>query len=123
MLPPPPLTGRVGNWRAGLGRSLCSLFPRPFRDAGLACGDGEGTGERPASDGAVAGPVGKKPARVLVGLPERPQVIENWPWQRDDPLFVALADDPQLTIDAVDGRDLEGSPFTGTQAAGSDELH
>src|SRR5262244_4565684 len=22
--------GRVGDWRAGLGRSLCSLLPRPF---------------------------------------------------------------------------------------------
>jgi hypothetical protein len=25
-----PPHGRVGDWRAGLGRSLCSLFPRPF---------------------------------------------------------------------------------------------
>src|SRR5262245_27012474 len=25
-----PLIGRVGDWRAGLGRSLCSLLPRPF---------------------------------------------------------------------------------------------
>jgi hypothetical protein len=25
-----PLAGRVGDWRAGLGRSLCSLLPRPF---------------------------------------------------------------------------------------------
>src|SRR5262245_65743225 len=27
---PESLTGRVGDWRAGLGRSLCSLLPRPF---------------------------------------------------------------------------------------------
>src|SRR5262245_49218255 len=27
---PEPLTGRVGDWRAGLGRSLYSLLPRPF---------------------------------------------------------------------------------------------
>jgi hypothetical protein len=27
---PSALTGRVGDWRAGLGRSLCSLLPRPF---------------------------------------------------------------------------------------------
>src|SRR5499426_3049830 len=27
---PSPLIGRVGDWRAGLGRSLCSLLPRPF---------------------------------------------------------------------------------------------
>src|SRR5262249_30714591 len=25
----PPIS-RVGDWRAGLGRSLCSLLPRPF---------------------------------------------------------------------------------------------
>src|SRR6516165_7240328 len=25
-----PPRGRVGGWRAGLGRSLCSLLPRPF---------------------------------------------------------------------------------------------
>src|SRR5262249_61611644 len=25
-----PLLGRVGDWRAGLGRILCSLLPRPF---------------------------------------------------------------------------------------------
>jgi hypothetical protein len=25
-----PPKSRVGDWRAGLGRSLCSLFPRPF---------------------------------------------------------------------------------------------
>jgi len=28
---PKPLTGRVEDWRAGLGRSLYSLFSRPFR--------------------------------------------------------------------------------------------
>ena len=27
---PEPLTGRVEDWRAGLGRSLCSLLSRPF---------------------------------------------------------------------------------------------
>ena len=30
MLPSPPLTGRVGDWRAGLGRSSCSLLARSF---------------------------------------------------------------------------------------------
>jgi len=28
--PPPVPTGRVEDWRAGLGRCLCSLLPRPF---------------------------------------------------------------------------------------------
>jgi hypothetical protein len=27
---PEPLTGRVEAWRAGVGRSLCSLLSRPF---------------------------------------------------------------------------------------------
>src|SRR5262245_51862631 len=83
-------------------------------DAGPACRDREGTAERPASDRAVADLVGKKPPRVLVGLPELAQVVQNRPRQRDDPLFVALADDPQLTIDPVDGPNLEGGCLSGT---------
>ena len=56
-----------------------------------------------------------------MGRPEPAQAIQDWLGQRDDPLFVALADDAQLTIDAVDGPDLDRSSFTGTQAAGVDE--
>ena len=56
-----------------------------------------------------------------MGLPELAQAIQDWTGQRDDPLFVALADDPQVSIDAVDGPDLEGSSFAGTQAAGVNE--
>jgi hypothetical protein len=25
-----PLIGRVGDWRAGVGRSMCYVLPRPF---------------------------------------------------------------------------------------------
>jgi hypothetical protein len=47
--------------------------------------------------------------------------MQDWAGQRDDPLFVALADDAHLAIDAVDGPDLERSSFAGTQATGVDE--
>ena len=56
-----------------------------------------------------------------MGCPELAQVVQNCLGEQDDPLFVALAEDPQQTIDAVDGPDLERSSFTGTQAAGVDE--
>ena len=56
-----------------------------------------------------------------MGLPEGAQAIQDWVGQRDDPLFVALADDAQVSIDAVDGHDLERSSLAGTQAAGVDE--
>ena len=46
-------------------------------DAGLVCGEGEGAAERPASDGPVAGLVGKKPPWVPVGGPELAQVLQN----------------------------------------------
>jgi hypothetical protein len=98
--------------------AVTKAMERGPADAGLVCGEGEGTAERPASDGPVAGLVRKKPPWVPVGGPELAQVLQNWLGQGDDPLFVTLADDPQLAIDAVDGRDLEGSSFTGTQATG-----
>jgi hypothetical protein len=96
------------------GVAVPKAMKRGPGDAGLTCCDREGTAERPASDRAVAGLVGKKPTRVLVGLPELAQVVQNWPGQRDDPLFVALADDPQLTIDPVDGADLERGCLSST---------
>ena len=97
------------------------VMERNAGDAGLACGDHDGTAERPASDWPVAGLVGKEPTRVPVGRPEFAQVVQNWLWQGNDPLLVALADDPQQTIDAVDGRNLKPSSFSGTQAAGVDD--
>ena len=96
------------------GVAVPKAMQRGPGDAGLVCRDREGTAERPAPDWPVAGLVWKKPARVLVGLPERAQVVQNWPGQRDDPLFVALADDPQLTIDPVDGPNLERGCLSGT---------
>ena len=90
-------------------------------DAGLACSEREGTAERPASDGPVAGLVGKKPPWVPVGGPELAQVLQNCLGQGDDPLFVTLADNPQQTIDAVDGRNLKPGSLAGTQAAGVDD--
>src|SRR5262249_3361575 len=103
------------------GVAGAEAMERDAGDAGLACGDRDGTAERPASDRAVTGLVGKEPARVPVGRPEFTQVVENWLRQGDDPLFVTLADDPQPPIDAVHGRNLKPSAFSGTQAAGVDD--
>ena len=41
--------------------------------------------------------------------------------RRIDPLLVALADDPQLPVDAVDGAYLQRRPFSGPQTAGVDD--
>src|SRR5262245_3165253 len=83
-------------------------------DAGLACRDREGTAERAASNRAVADLGRKKPKRVLVGLPQLSHVVQNGPRQRDDPLVVALPDDPQLTIDPIDGPNLKRGCLSGT---------
>ena len=101
--------------------AVAKAMERGAGDAGLARGEGEGTAERPAPDRAVAALVGKKPARVPVRRPELAQGIEDRPGQRDDPFFVALADDPQQTIDTVDGPNLEPSSLSGAQPAGVDD--
>ena len=103
------------------GVAVTKAMERGPADAGLVCGEGEGAAERPASDGPVAGLVGKKPPWVPVGGPELAQVLQNCLGQGDDPLFVTLADDPQQAIDAVDSRNLEGGCLSGTQAAGVDD--
>ena len=90
-------------------------------NASFARGDGDAAAERPASDRAVAGLVGKKPALVPVGRPELAQVVQNRPRQGNDPLFVTLTDYPQQTIDVVDGRNLKASSLSSTQAASVDE--
>jgi hypothetical protein len=56
-----------------------------------------------------------------VGLPELAQVVQNWPGQSDNPLFVALANDAQLTIDAVDRADLKSGSFSDPQTTGVDD--
>jgi hypothetical protein len=56
-----------------------------------------------------------------VGRPELAQAFENRSGQRNDPLLVALADNPQLTVDPVDGANLERDCLSGTQAAGVDD--
>jgi len=90
-------------------------------DAGLTRSEREGTTEGASTDRPVTGLVGEEPTRVPVGLPELAQLLQNWLGQRDDPLFVALADNTQVTIDAVDRWDLERGSFSGSQPAGVDE--
>ena len=103
------------------GVAVSKAMERGPTDAGLSCGEREGTAERPSTDGPVAGLVGKQPAWVPVRRPELAQVLQNGLGQWDDPLFVTLADDPQQAIGAVDSRNLEGGCLSGTQAAGVDD--
>src|SRR5438477_12334172 len=58
--------------------------------------------DRPILAGARA-----QPALVAMGLPEAAQLGENRLRQRYLPLFVALADNAEQSIDAVDRRDFE----------------
>jgi len=70
---------------------------------------------------AGAGTIGEEPAWIAVGLPKRPQSIQDRLWQRHEPLPVALADDAKLRIGAVDGADFQGRGLAYAQAAGVHE--
>ena len=65
--------------------------------------------------------IGEEPAWIAVGLPKRPQAIQDWLWQWHEPLPVALADDAKLQIGAVDGADFQGRGLAYAQAAGVHE--
>jgi len=56
-----------------------------------------------------------------MGLPERAKILERRLRQRHAPLPVALADDAQLQIGAVDGAYLQAHGFAYAQAAGVHE--
>jgi hypothetical protein len=53
-----------------------------------------------------------------MGLPKQPQIVENWPRQRHEPLPVAFADDAKPKIGAVDRFDFEGRRLADAQPAG-----
>jgi hypothetical protein len=89
--------------------------------AGLTCGDAKGPTECTATDRPGTGLIGKKPTPVPVCRPELAQVLQNRPGEWNDPLLVALADDPQLTVDAVDGTDLKRRRLSRPQAACVDD--
>jgi hypothetical protein len=90
-------------------------------DAGFACGDGEGTAERPRPIEPSPALLGKSQRGFLWVFQNSRKPSMDWVWERHDPLLIALADDAQMTIDAVDGPNLERGSFNGTQAAGVDD--
>ena len=62
--------------------------------------------------------IGEEPAWIAVGLPKRPQVVQDRSRQGHEPLPVALADDAEPEIGAVDGADFQGRGLADAQAAG-----
>src|SRR6185295_2134918 len=73
--------------------------------------------QRLAADRSVAGPAGAQPARVVMCLPEAVQLVEDRLRQRHAAFLVALADDADQPVDAVDRRDLECRSLTDAQTA------
>jgi len=51
-------------------------------------------------DRRISMSVGEQPATVAMGPPQAAQLVENWLWQRHQPLLVALADDAQHPVGA-----------------------
>jgi hypothetical protein len=61
----------------------------------------------PAPEGVLANrpgaaAIGREPARIGVGRPQTAQLGHHWLGQRDAPLFVAFADDPQHSLAVID---------------------
>ena len=93
----------------------------PATDAGGARGGGEGAGQHGVAHRAGAGMVGEQPVPVLMGLPQPAQFKEHRPRHRHQPLLVALADDAQRQVGAVDRIDLQVQRLADAQTAGVGE--
>jgi hypothetical protein len=72
------------------------------RDAGFASYCPERVPQRFAAGRSVATPAGAEPPWVAMRLPETPQLGKHGLRQRYPALFVALADDADQSIDAID---------------------
>ena len=86
----------------------------PAADAG-ARGGGQRAGQNGAAHRAGAGMVGKQPQGIVVGLPHATQLGEDWLRQRHQPFLIALADDAQRQIGAVDRADLQAQRLADPQ--------
>ena len=65
----------------------------------------------------VAAAVGEQPAAIAMGPPQAAQLVENRLGQQHQPLLVALANDAQHLVGAVDGADLQRGGLADAQAA------
>ena len=84
-------------------------------------GEIEGSSSRPNGQMIVALAIGEEPFLAAMSLPDRAEHVECGVRQRQGPLFVALADDPQEHSLGVDGREGQSDGFTDPQPAGIDQ--
>ena len=54
-------------------------------------------------------------------LPHAAKALVNRPWHRNEPLLIALADDPQQAAGLVDGGDRKRSSLADPKATGIDQ--
>lgn len=73
-----------------------------FRDAGFADCCPKRAPQRVAADWPVAVPVGAQPSRVTMHLPKAAQLVEDRLRQRHSPFLVALANDADQPVGAID---------------------
>ena len=65
----------------------------------------------------ITGMVGEQPAAVVMGPPQPAEFVEDRLRQRHEPLLVALADNTQHLVGAVDGTDFQRGGLTDAQTA------
>lgn len=86
-------------------------------DAGRAGRQAKGAAQCKSIDWFARVGTGEEPARITVRFPELAQFVENWSGQRNPSLLVALADDVEKQIGAIDRFDFESRAFADAQAA------
>lgn len=86
-------------------------------------GIGEGADQNIGGDRTSSVPVGEQPMLVVMvlGLPHPAKALVDWPRDRNNPLLVALADNPQDATCLVDGRNRKIGGLADPQAAGVDQ--
>jgi hypothetical protein len=94
----------------------CPAIPA---QVGQPDGISEGADEHAGADRTGPSIVGKQPSVIAVLAPLGAQALVDRQWQRDETLFVALADDAHQTVG--DGGDFEVGGFRNAQAAGVDQ--
>ena len=82
----------------------------------------ERTPERVLANRPGAAAIGREPARIAVGRPQTAQLGQHWLGQRDAPLLVAFADDPQHSLAVIDIADRNLGRLADAQATGIHQL-
>ena len=97
--------------------------PASLGQSGQLDGSHEGVAQDIDAERTAVPAIGEQPlaAAVAIGLPHPAQALVNRPRHRNEPLLVALADDPQQAAGLVDGGDRKSSSLPDAQAAGIDQ--